>query len=320
MSFKLVKLYHPSHRVPDLAEAERFFRVIFGLESVWRKDLFSKPNPKFPTYPTDYCIFTTIADVFFDCIDPKKYVIDGIQRYETIQHPHLHGFGWGVEGIDEIYSLMQRAGFATTDQANRPSDPMKCPVASFNDSKLFYTTPQSSGVRLEFYSVESIGWYDPRKSPSWKLLPSVGKGCMGIQFCSHHTILTADMGRALKLYRDTLGGRVIHEEKSTLRGTESVFVALADSIFELAVPDSPSSYAWVDYESRKDSETDVYHALTWKVIDLEAVVSHLETQGVKIIAQHNGMVVVDPADGIGIPWGFSAKLVPGDDRYINELA
>jgi len=164
MPFKLVKLYHPSHRVPDLEKADKFFKDVFGIRSVWRSEIYRKPDPKYPDFPIDYCIFTAIADVFFDCIDPQKYVIDGVQRYETVKEPHLNGFGWGVEDIDDIYELVQSVGVVPTDQANRPSDPKECPVASFNTSKLFHTTPESSGVRLEFYPVESIGWYDPRKS------------------------------------------------------------------------------------------------------------------------------------------------------------
>ncbi|KAH6988320.1 hypothetical protein BKA56DRAFT_613035 [Ilyonectria sp. MPI-CAGE-AT-0026] len=315
MDFKLVKLYHPSHRVPDLAAAETFFKNAFGIESVWRSSIYKKPDEKFSTYPIDYCIFTTIADVFFDCIDPTKYIIDGVQRYETVKTPHLNGFGWGVEGIDRIYQLVQEAGVVPTDQANRPSDPDKCPSASFKASKLFYTTPESSGIRLEFYPVESIGWYDPRTQPGWQLLPDVGKGSLGVQYCSHHTILTNNLDRALHLYRDVLGGKVIHEDKNTIRGTSSVFIALSDAIQELAVPTDEESYAWRDFESRSDKRTDVYHALTWKVKDLAKVASHLEAQGVRIIARSDQMIVTDPQDGIGIPWGFSASKVPSDERY-----
>ncbi|KAL6230135.1 hypothetical protein BDW75DRAFT_245094 [Aspergillus navahoensis] len=111
MPYKICKLYHPSHRVPDLAEADRFFSSVFGVSSVWRSSLYTKPDPKYPTYPTDYCIFTPLAEVFFECIGPRKYVIDGVQRYETITKPKLNGFGWAVDGIEEIWAeLGRRAG------------------------------------------------------------------------------------------------------------------------------------------------------------------------------------------------------------------
>jgi catechol 2,3-dioxygenase-like lactoylglutathione lyase family enzyme len=319
MSFELVKLYHPSHRVPDLQTADHFFQNVFGIASVWRSQIYKTPDPKYPTFPTDYCIFTTIADVFFDCIDPRKYIIDGVQRYATVSEPHLNGFGWGVKNIDGAYEAVQSIGIVATDQADRPSDPEKCPIASFNTSKLFYTTPESSGIRLEFYPIESVGSYDPRKDPSWKLNPKQGKGSLGIQFCSHHTTLTNDMDRALKLYRDLLGGKVICEDANTLRGTRSIFIQLADAVHEIAVPTKEGTYAQQDFAARIGSKTDVYHALTWKVLDLDQARSHLEAQGVRILARNATMIVTEPQDGMGIPWGFTVALLPGDTRYLSDL-
>lgn len=62
----------------------------------------------------------------------------------------------------------------------------------------------------------------------------------------------------------------------------------------------------------------MYHALTWKVLDLDKVAERLEAQHVRIIARDASMIVVHPKDGIGIPWGFVSATVPGDERYVNE--
>jgi len=306
--------------VTSLADADKFFNDVFGIPSVWRHQIFDKPDPKYPTFPTDYCIFTSIADVFFDCIDPKKYVIDGVQRYEDIAEPHLHGLGWAVGGIDEIYALLNEMGIRSTDQANRLADPNECPVASFKPSKLFFTVPEHSGLRYEYYPATSMGAYDIRNSPSWKLEPRSGKGSLGVQFCSHHTILTANLARALRLYIGLMGGRQIHTAKNTLRGTDSVFVLLADAVYEFATPiPSTDSYALRDFEARRNKAEDVYHALTWKVEDLGRAEAHLQKQGVEVIARNDEMLVVNPTAGLGIPWGFTASVLPGDDRYVSEL-
>ncbi|KAK4934949.1 hypothetical protein LTR10_023915 [Elasticomyces elasticus] len=315
MGFKIIKLYHPSHRVPSLEAADEFFQRVFGIPSVWRSSLFSKPDPRYPTYPTDYCIFTSIADVFFDCIDPQKYVIDGEQRYATVDKPHLHGFGWGVEGMDEIYAKIQTIGVKCTDQANRPSDPKECPVASFKVSKLFYTDATTSGVRYEFYPVESIGVYDHRQDPSWELKPQEGKGALKVQYCSHHTVLTTNKARAKEIYVDTLGGKIIHEGRNKVRGTESLYIQLADAVYEFATPIDDTSYAARDYQQREHPSEDVYHALTWKVENISLVKAHLKSTGVRVIAEDDQMVVIDADDGIGIPWGFTACVLPHDDRY-----
>lgn len=315
MGYKIVKLYHPSHRVPSLEDADEFFRRIFGIPSVWRSSLFSKPDLNYPTYPTDYCIFTSIADVFFDCIDPQKYLIDGEQRYATVDEPHLNGLGWGVEGIDEIYAKVQSMGVKCTDQANRPSDPKDCPVASFKPSKLFYTVASTSGLRYEFYPVESIGIYDHRKDPNWDLKPHLGKGALKVQFCSHHTILTENKDRAKELYVDILGGKVIHAGRNTLLGTDSLYVQLADAVYEFATPIDDSTYAARDYQERGHPQEDVYHALTWKVQDLSLVMAHLKANGVRIAAENDQTIIIDAMDGLGIPWGFTTSILPNDDRY-----
>ncbi|KAF9886967.1 hypothetical protein FE257_010708 [Aspergillus nanangensis] len=316
MARKVCKLYHPSHRVPDLGDAERFFTSVFGLPSVWRSSLYTAPDPKYPTYPTDYCIFTCLADVFFDCIDPQKYVIDDIQRYDTVTKPKLNGFGWAVEGIEEFYTDIYKArGMRCTDQADRVADPEICPEASFKKSKLFYTLAEDTGVRYEFYPSTSVGSYDHRENPEWKLRPREGKGSLGIQFCAYHTVLTEQLDRALGLYVDVLGGRIIHRARNDVRRVNSTYVLLADAVYELSSPLPENSYANVEFKGRRHHAQDVYHALTFKVTDLAKVKAHFQAKGLRILAESESLVVLHPEDGLGIPWGFTSALIPGDDRY-----
>jgi hypothetical protein len=59
---------------------------------------------------------------------------------------------------------------------------------------------------------------------------------------------------------------------------------------------------------------DSYHALTWKVRDLDQAASHLEAAGVSVRARTATAIVTDPAETLGVAWGFSSELVPGDPR------
>ncbi|KAL4861916.1 hypothetical protein BDV12DRAFT_203527 [Aspergillus spectabilis] len=316
MPYKICKLYHPSHRVPDLAVADRFFRTVFGLPSVWRSSLYTAPDPKYPTYPTDYCIFTPLADVFFDCIDPQKYVVDGVQRYPTVATPQLNGLGWAVEGIQEIFAeIAQKRGLRCTDQANRLADPATCPEASFKNSKLFYTLAEDTGIRYEYYPASSVGSYDHRESPEWRLQPEVGKGSLKIQFCAYHTILTTQLERALDLYVTLMGGTVLSTASNPVRGVQSTYVQLADAVFEIAVPETEESYASQHFADRENVSEDVYHALTFKVEDLSVVKAHLVGLGLRLLAEDASLLVLHPEDGLGIPWGFTSETIPGDTRY-----
>ncbi len=40
-------------------------------------------------YPTDYCAFTSIRDVFFDSLVPEKFVLGGVQVFPSVETPTL---------------------------------------------------------------------------------------------------------------------------------------------------------------------------------------------------------------------------------------
>ena len=110
-------MYHPSHRVPDLDEAEEFFLRVFGRPSV-RLSTLSTRGREMP----DYSTFTLIADVLFDCIDPRRYVVAGEQRYPDVDQPQLEGMGWYVEGLTSLYRSLRAHGFTVVDQLDRVAD------------------------------------------------------------------------------------------------------------------------------------------------------------------------------------------------------
>jgi hypothetical protein len=94
--------------------------------------------------------------------------------------------------------------------------------------------------------------------------------------------------------------------------TESTFVALADGVIELGQPLEEGSPAMFDWQQH--APDDAYHALTWKVRDLDQAAAHLEAAGVGVRARTDTAIVTDPADTLGVAWGFSSELVPGDPR------
>jgi len=134
---------------------------------------------------------------------------------------------------------------------------------------------------------------------------------LGLERCSHHTVLTRQPERALRFVVDILGGEVVHEGRNDLLGAGSTYVYLADTMLEFAVPDTgTAAYTlWA-----KNDPNDTYHAITWKVVDLDRAKRHLETHGVRIQMQSDDTLVTDPRTSIGIPWGFSRTLIRGDPR------
>lgn len=307
--FHMTRLYHPSHHVPDLAEAEGFFERVFGRPSRPLAEMM-RNAPASPGYPTDYSTFTPISDVLFDTIDPKRYVLDGIQRYPTVDKPHLKGFGWYVEGITEAYRNLRRLGIEMVGQLDEAADSDDPPTAPNSPMPIFFTVPEDAGLRYEFLPQIPFP-LDHRLAADWEVPPVSDEDPLGIERCSHHTVLTDRTDRALRVVVDGLGGEVIHSGRNEVLGTNSTYVHLADAVFEYAVPDQDTA-AHDDW--RGNAPNDTYHSITWQVADLERVARHLQAQGVGIRTRTGEVIVTDPETSLGIPWAFTTGLTPGDPR------
>jgi catechol 2,3-dioxygenase-like lactoylglutathione lyase family enzyme len=307
--FRATMMYHPSHHVPDLAEAEEWFARVFGRTSTNLASL-SRGSPPRPGYPNDYSTFTPISDVLFDTIDPKRYVLLGVQRYATVERPHLKAFGWYFEGMTELYLELRRQGIRVMSQLDEVADGDEPPTAAGSPMPLYFAFPEDAGLRYEFFPAIPFA-LDPRVVPGWSVPAATYDDPLGIERCSHHTILTDRPERALKLVVDVLGGEVVHQGRDELRGTSRTSVHLAGSILEYATPDTATT-AHADWVTNEPDDT--YHSITWKVADLQRATRHLEAQGVRIEARSDDTIIADPETSLGIPWGFTSKLTPGDPR------
>ncbi|HEY4099199.1 MAG TPA: hypothetical protein VGM33_26990 [Baekduia sp.] len=306
-------LFHPSHRVPDLGEAETFFARVFGRPSRMMHEVVPQEvKDATPDYPRDYCTFTPIQDVLFDTIDPKRYVIAGEQRYPTATRPRLRSFGWYVEDIEDLYAVLRRHGIRVHDQLNRIADGDEPPRGAAATRVLFWALPEDAGLSYEFFPGETGFHGDDRLDDGWTVPPVAPGDPLGIERCSHHTVLTSVPERALRLVVDVLGGEVIHEDDNTLLGTRSTFVHLAGSTLEYATPTRERTPAH-DQPAGTLPE-DSYHAITWKVGDLDRVADHLGACGVAIRHRTADTIVTAPHTSLGVPWGFTTQLIANDPR------
>ena len=308
-AFRVARMYHPSHHVTSLAEAEAWFERVFGRVSHPMAEM-SKGMPPSSGYPTDYSTFTPINDVLFDTIDPKRYVLLEVQRYPTVTQPHLKGFGWYVPDCTGAFRALKAQGVEMVGQLDQQADGDDPPTAANSPMPLFFTTPETAGLRYELMPPIPFP-LDPRIKEGWELPAAAEDATLGIDFCSHHTVLTDQPKRALKVVVDALGGVVVHEGRNELLGLTSTFVHLADSVLEYGVPDDDTA-AHADW--RTTAPHDTYHTITWKVADLDKVVDHLGRQGIGIRRRTDDAIVVEPEKALGVPWVFTTVLTPGDPR------
>ena len=134
---------------------------------------------------------------------------------------------------------------------------------------------------------------------------------LGIEGCSHHTILTSDSARAVHLLVDVLGGGIISVAENEVLQTHSTYVSLGDAVFEYAEPWQQSPLMG---RVAQNAPLDLYHTITWKVTDLDRAAEHLERNGVRIASRTEHTITSDPRDGFGVPWGFTTAVTEGDPR------
>jgi hypothetical protein len=303
-------MWHPSHNVTDLGATEEFFERVFGQPST-NIEAILKGGPRREGFSNDYSTFTFIRDVLFDSIDPKRYIAFGVQRYPTPEKPHLNRLSWYLEGSDDFYRAMRGLGFRFTNQRDEIIDDDEPPVRSGPTAGgPLYLLAEDAGLLYSFLPAGPFP-LDPRTAEHWALPPVSEDDPLGIEFCSHHTLLTDRPERALRLLVDGLGGTVIHHGRDDLRGTTETYVHLADGIVAVSVPD-PGTSAASDLSGLLPN--DAYHALTWKVVDLDRAARHLQDQGVRIHRRSDDTIITDAETSLGIPWGFTTALLPGDPR------
>jgi hypothetical protein len=308
MPYAVKRLYHSTHLVPDHGEANTFFPKVFGRESKGLADYLGGGRRQIaPRYPTDYATFTPVAEVLVECIDPALLIVDGVQPYESVTEPHLSGVAWFVDGIENLWAELRRRRIRGTDNLNvvaegggPPLDPSMTPI--------IFTVPADTGLRYEFCVY--LPRRDPRGDPPVPALSPSDP--LGIERCSHHTVLTDRSDRAISLLVDVLSGQVIHAERNAILATQSTYIGLAGGVFEIAEPLEDGSPVMEDWKRRAPEDT--YHSLTWQVRDLDQVADHLQASGIGIRAKSATMIVTNPADSLGVPWGFTTAAVPGDPR------
>ena len=75
------------------------------------------------------------------------------------------------------------------------------------------------------------------------------------------------------------------------------------------MPVREGTVAWDDWV--RAGRNDKYHAMTFKVRDLDRVATHLAASGVAVAARDDTTIVADPATALGVPWRFTTAARDG---------
>jgi hypothetical protein len=317
-SFKITACFHPSLRTPDGLEAtERWFERVFGRASI--------PVPKgfvAKGFPDDYCIFTLIQEVLFDSLDPVKMPSRLNPGSEAGHPPHLGGVAWYVDDHDALVRACRARGIRLLDGYGNlvSSDKAAFNPLSPTDIQMTFTDFNQVGFPYQFYTVLNPARHeewgrtqDPRFLKDWRLPEVSDSDPLRLERCAWHTLLTDKPERMQDLLIGLLGGRMIHAASDAARGLESVYVALGDGVYEIARPVADGA-AMRDWQAHFRGDEDCYHGVTFKTADLNQARRHLRQQNVRLCVDTGTLIVTDANDSIGVHWGFTSALVPGDPR------
>jgi hypothetical protein len=303
--FNLLYMFHPTAYVLSLDDTDAWFEKVFHLPSERLNTAPQDPNNRM-----DYSTFTMIRDVLIDSLNPHIFIRDGQQVYESVSEPHLKTTGWYVDDVPAVYDALRREGIAMVGRFGEPLTTAEARDTLKEPPAMFFTVADDIGIKYQFFGPMPLK-FDPRMQPGWQLGPRRADDPFGIEMASHHTVLTDRPERALRLFVNAMGGSIIHEGRNEALGTRSTYVRVSDGIFELGIPDegTPAHDDW-----KATAPRDCYHAITFRVHDLDQVRSHLASVGVSVRNDTGSYLVTDPATSQGIPWGFTLDAVPGDDR------
>ncbi|MGW2824330.1 VOC family protein [Streptomyces sp. NPDC001443] len=293
--FRVRMLYHPRIHVPSLEEAEDFFARVFGRPSTNFSVVM--PNPPVPGHSVGYSTFTSISDVLIDSLAPRLYLTGGVQRYPDVDNPRLTSTGWYVDGVKELYKELRSRGYRLVDSHDNPLSEEEWR----GGPSPFHTVGEDSGLRYAFFETYPFP-LDPRVQEGWTVPEVTQDDPLGIERASHHTVLTNRPQRAVELTVGVLGGEIVRTGQDELRDLSGPFVRLAGTVLHFASPQADDE---ANGEGVGEVSLDTYHAITWKVADLERAAKHLESEGVRIAHRSDTALVTDPHTSLGVPWGFT---------------
>lgn len=305
---RVTMLYHPTLAVRDLEVAREWFTRVFARRDVRWEDAFDVSLLN-PSYTLNYSFFAFVTDFHFVVISPSLHstgALAGQDRYRDVPEGMV-GIGWYADEVIDVYARLAEHGFPAHDQKQLKITPSHPPVSAFApDVMVGFTYPEQAGMRHEFVEVaprHTLAYSkhaDPRLRQGWESARDP-RDPLTIERSSHHTIVTADLGRALRLYRDCLGGEVIDAVYNVELDADGTFIRLADAVIEFALPRAGSAANNLVREG-----TDHYQGISLVIGEQAAAEQHLRAVGCEAVRVDASTLRIDPEEAFGMQWRFIA--------------
>ena len=285
------------HVVDDLDGADAFYRRFFDAECFYRG---------YSPYEKRDASLLAFADFVVEPMTPAG--VEGaadmpVGRFHARFGSHLHSIALNAVGIPALYEHLRAHGVRAVGPGG--SDPTA--VADLPAPSI-YTHPKDAHCLLELVDFGPDGHpASPRTKPGWDRA-RWRDGPLGLEGASHVTVVVRDLDDATRVFRDVLGGTLVHEDPETPDGTASRFVRVGtETVVELARPLRTGTRAADDLEANGE----IVHALTFRVRDLDRAAAHAARRSVGVAERRDDTLVLDPADTFGAPIALTTRRLPG---------
>jgi catechol 2,3-dioxygenase-like lactoylglutathione lyase family enzyme len=301
-------MFHPTVLVDSLDQTTEWFARVFNRSPVrweekWNVDWLN------PTYPLNYSYFYVIADVCLDALCPPLLKLPDGKKAVYPEVRQLVDIAWYTDDIKAVSIQLEKHGFRTRNQEGAVIRNGDVPPSNMVwDCPMIWSVPDDTGLTYEFFEMARRHWRyysekgDPRLAASWEEGRLEGNDPLGIVRSAYHHILTHDRARAIRLYVDVLGGRIVDEGHDESFDSDYVTIAYAKSNLRFATPRN-GSIADINGAIAK---SDRYAGISFEIEDLEKAAAHLEAQRVPFERAKEGLFT-DAAQTLGIRWGFCAR-------------
>lgn len=302
------KLFHVLHAGSDFDALNGLYERLF---SPWHGMMEQRHSPRERRVGSLLVVADSVVEIAAPSDDEGAQAA-AIGRFVTKFGPRWHSLAWYCHDVAAASDRLRSAGVRVLGPAGDRlgEGPAEGDV---------YTHPKDTGTQLELYQPPaSVGgpqgsgpFPDPRFEPGWPRRWAERANPAGVERLAWVTVVVGDLGRAVGLWTEGVGGCVIHEGESELLGTKSAYVAVGpETVVELATPTGTGPAAG-------DLATfgDTLHSVTFGVANLDATAAHLSEVGVAIIGRDDMTLMANPADTLGAAMRFTTWRVPGDPRH-----
>ncbi len=294
--FEIGKLFHVVHVGRDLDAMDKWYDEVFGVHRFYKG---------FHAGAMRDASLVCIGDFVMEPLVSAK--VPGVEssaiaKFYARFGPRLQSIAWYVDSVEDVYRTFRAAGYQRIYDVT--GKPMSQPPAR----DAVYPHPKDTFGALEFAMAGNV-LEDPRLKDGWSSAYWRDQHPLGIERASHLTVLVGDMAKAKTVYRDVVGGKVIHEE--TKGDRKSAYLAIGeDTVVELAQPLTETGPT----RREMDRYSESLFSVTFKVKDLDRAAAFLQSKSVRVESRTQDSLVMDREDAHGAVLGLTRRTIPGDER------